>query len=49
MRNINENTITPAVLASLADCPDPRLLEVLSALVRHMHDFAREVKLTEAE
>jgi hydroxyquinol 1,2-dioxygenase len=49
MRNINENTITPAVLASLAGCPDPRLLEVLSALVRHMHDFAREVKLTEAE
>ncbi|MEJ8857613.1 intradiol ring-cleavage dioxygenase [Variovorax robiniae] len=49
MRNINENTITPAVLESLADCPDPRLKEVLSALVRHLHDFAREVKLTEAE
>ncbi|HEY2254503.1 MAG TPA: intradiol ring-cleavage dioxygenase [Variovorax sp.] len=49
MRNINEHTITRAVLDSLAECPDPRLKEVLSALVRHMHDFAREVKLTEAE
>jgi hydroxyquinol 1,2-dioxygenase len=49
MRNINENTITGAVLERMADCGDPRLKEVLSALVRHMHDFAREVKLTEAE
>ena len=49
MRNIDANTITPAVLASLRDCPDPRLLEVLSALVRHLHDFARETRLTEAE
>jgi hydroxyquinol 1,2-dioxygenase len=49
MRNINENTITEAVLARLADTPDPRLKEIMSALVRHLHDFAREVKLTEAE
>jgi hydroxyquinol 1,2-dioxygenase len=49
MRNINEHTITAAVLERLSDCPDPRLREVLSALVRHLHDFAREVKLTEAE
>ena len=49
MRNINEHTITAAVLGRMAECPDPRLKEVMSALVRHMHDFAREVKLTEAE
>jgi hydroxyquinol 1,2-dioxygenase len=49
MRNINEDTITGAVLARMADCADPRLKEVLSALVRHLHDFAREVRLTEAE
>jgi len=49
MRNINEHTITAAVLDRLSDCPDPRLKEVLSALVRHLHDFAREVKLTEPE
>lgn len=49
MRNINEHTITAAVLDRMAGCEDPRLKEVLSALVRHLHDFAREVKLTEAE
>ncbi|MEJ8847979.1 intradiol ring-cleavage dioxygenase [Variovorax rhizosphaerae] len=49
MRNINEDTITAAVLESLADTPSPRLKEVMSALVRHLHDFAREVKLTEQE
>jgi len=49
MRNINEHTITAAVLDRMAQCEDPRLKEIMSALVRHMHDFAREVKLTEAE
>jgi len=49
MRNIDENTITEAVLQSLSATPDARLLEVLSGLVRHLHDFAREVRLTEAE
>jgi hydroxyquinol 1,2-dioxygenase len=49
MRNIDQTTITPAVLESLAGTRDPRLHAVLSALVRHLHDFAREVKLTEAE
>ena len=49
MRNINEHTITDAVLASLEHCGDARLKHVLGALVRHLHDFAREVELTEAE
>ena len=49
MRNIDEDTITTAVLESIAGCDSPRLKEVMSALVRHLHDFAREVKLTEAE
>ncbi|HEX3141014.1 MAG TPA: intradiol ring-cleavage dioxygenase [Rhizobacter sp.] len=49
MQNINEHTITAAVLESIAGCEDARLREVMSALVRHLHDFAREVKLTEAE
>lgn len=49
MRNIDEHTITDAVLASMAGCRDPRLLEVMSSLVRHLHAFAREVKLTEPE
>jgi hydroxyquinol 1,2-dioxygenase len=49
MRNINEHTITEAVLHSIEQCDDVRLKEVMSALVRHLHDFAREVKLTEPE
>jgi hydroxyquinol 1,2-dioxygenase len=49
MRNIDATTITPAFLQRLNDCTVPRLKQVLSALVTHLHDFAREVKLTEAE
>jgi hydroxyquinol 1,2-dioxygenase len=49
VRTVDEHTITDAVLAAMADCPDPRLLEVMTALVRHVHDFAREVHLTEDE
>jgi hydroxyquinol 1,2-dioxygenase len=49
VRNIDEDTITPAVLAAMAGCRDERLREVMASLVRHLHGFAREVKLTEAE
>ena len=49
MRNLNQDNITQAVLARFADTPDPRLHEILTSLVQHLHAFAREVKLTEAE
>ena len=49
MRNIDEHTITDAVLQSLAATPDPRLKQIMSSLVAHLHDFVRDVKLTEAE
>jgi len=49
MRNIDEHTITPAVIARLAESGNPRFKEVMSTLVTHLHDFAREVKLSEAE
>ena len=49
MRNIDAATITPAFMARLAECDNPRVKEILSALVTHLHDFAREVKLTEDE
>ena len=49
MRNIDATTLTPAFLQRLQGCADPRLKEILGALVTHLHDFAREVKLTEAE
>ena len=45
----NERQVTEAVLAELAHAKDPRFVEIMSAAVRHLHDFAREVNLTEAE
>jgi catechol 1,2-dioxygenase len=45
----NQQQVTPAVLEAIARSPDPRFREIMSALVRHLHDFARDVKLTERE
>jgi catechol 1,2-dioxygenase len=44
-----QEDVTTAVLKEVERAPDVRLREILSALVRHLHDFAREVKLTEEE
>ena len=41
--------ITASVIASFAECSDPRLRELMTALVRHLHAFAQEVELTQAE
>jgi hydroxyquinol 1,2-dioxygenase len=49
MRNINEDTITQAVLAAMESCQDMRLRIVMTSLVQHLHSFAREIKLTEDE
>ncbi|PZQ47490.1 MAG: catechol 1,2-dioxygenase [Rhodovulum sulfidophilum] len=44
-----EADVTPAVLAVMERTRDPRLREILSALIRHLHGFIREVRLTEEE
>ena len=44
-----QNDVTKAVLGEVERTKDPRTREILSALVRHLHDFAREVRLTEKE
>jgi len=41
--------VTEAVLAEIARAPDVRFREVMTALVKHLHGFVREVKLTEEE
>jgi catechol 1,2-dioxygenase len=41
--------ITAAVLASYDDAGDPRLRELMQALVRHLHAFASEVQLRPEE
>src|SRR5690349_7451 len=46
MLDIDERTITEAVLDRLSDCPSPRLKQVSEALVRHLHAFVREVEPT---
>jgi hydroxyquinol 1,2-dioxygenase len=45
----NQEDVTAAVLAEMHRTPDARTKEVLSSLVRHLHAFVREVKLTERE
>jgi hydroxyquinol 1,2-dioxygenase len=45
----SEQDVTKAVLSELARAPNRRFREIMSAFVRHLHDFAREVKLTEQE
>jgi catechol 1,2-dioxygenase len=45
----NEEQLTQAVLDETRRTADPRLKQILQALVRHLHGFAREVRLTEKE
>lgn len=49
MRNLNQDNITQAVIASFADVGNPRLQQIMTSLVQHIHAFARDVKLTEEE
>jgi len=49
MAQFRDDELTRAVIDRMQGAADPRLREIMTALVRHLHDFAREVKLTEAE
>lgn len=44
-----ESEVTPAVVAVMNRTEDPRLREILVAMVKHLHAFVREVRLSEAE
>jgi protocatechuate 3,4-dioxygenase beta subunit len=46
MRDFNEANATDAVLERMANCPDPRLKEIMSAVVRYLHAVVREVEPT---
>ncbi|MDF5753082.1 dioxygenase [Spongiactinospora sp. TRM90649] len=48
-RERREAVLLDRVLRSFDDCADPRLREVMLSLVRHLHGFLREVRLTEKE
>jgi catechol 1,2-dioxygenase len=41
--------VTPAVLEVMRQTSDPRLREIMTSLVSHLHAFVRDVRLTEEE
>ncbi len=45
----SERDLTPAVIAAMGQTSDPRMRDILMALVKHLHAFVREVGLTEVE
>jgi catechol 1,2-dioxygenase len=45
----NQKDVTPAVLAEIERAEDPRFREILRAAVTHLHGFARDARLSEAE
>jgi hydroxyquinol 1,2-dioxygenase len=49
MKTLTEEDITRVALERLQSCPDARLKTIVGALTRHLHEFAREVKLTPEE
>lgn len=49
MRNFDQFTITRAVLDRIAHAPNARTRQISEALVRHLHDFVREIRPTQRE
>jgi hydroxyquinol 1,2-dioxygenase len=46
---LSTSAVVAEAVASFENCPDPRLRQIMQALVRHLHAFASEVQLSEAE
>ena len=49
MTNVTKDTLTDAVLATIADDTDPRFRKIMTALIRHMHAFVKDVDLSQEE
>ena len=49
MSEYNQERLTQDVVDAFAKTPDPRLREIMTALVKHVHAFAREVDLKPEE
>lgn len=49
MRNVTKDNITDVFMGYLSKDTDPRMREIMGSLVKHLHDFARETKLTHDE
>src|SRR5258708_9618068 len=49
MPHVTEANLTDIALERWKNIPDPRLRQIMTSLIKHMHGFVREVELTEAE
>lgn len=49
MRNVNDSTLTAAVIASFAKSDNARFRFLIEKLVEHLHAYARDTKLTPEE
>lgn len=47
--HLTPETVTTAVLEQMATTPDARMREIQTAAIKHLHQFARDVKLTPGE
>jgi len=48
-RSTTEDDITAEVLRRVEGTPDPRLRQIMTSLVKHLHAFVKDVQLTEPE
>ncbi len=44
-----QDDVTHAALAVMERTSDPRMRQIMVSLVKHLHGFVRDVRLTEAE
>ncbi len=49
IQTLTENSITDVALSRLEDAPNSRLREIMTSLIRHAHEFVREVSLAQDE
>ena len=49
MRKLTQDNITDVFLSYCGKDTDPRMREIMASLAKHLHAFAKEVRLTHAE
>ncbi len=49
MRTVTKENITDVFMGYVAEDTSPRMREIMGSLVKHMHEFAKETKLTHEE
>ncbi len=49
MRNVTTDNITETFVSYFGEDTDPRILEIMRSLAKHLHEFAKETELTHEE